>query len=51
MALVAAQALERRSTEQAEMLRSQAARIEELERVNADVMSRLEALEKALAER
>ena len=51
VALVAAQALERRSTEQAEMLRSQAARIEELERVNADVMSRLEALEKALAER
>ena len=51
VALVAAQALERRSTEQAEMLRSQAARIEELERVNADVMSRLEALEKALADR
>ena len=45
VALAAAQALERRSAEQAEQIREHTARIEALERVNAALITRLEALE------
>jgi hypothetical protein len=49
VALVSAQALERRTTEQAEEIRRQAARIDALERTNADLIARLEALERRAA--
>lgn len=51
VALVSAQALERRTAEQAEEIRSQAARIDALERANADLVARLEALERRLEPR
>jgi hypothetical protein len=49
VALVSAQALERRTTEQAEEIRMQAARIDALERSNAELIARLEALERRVA--
>jgi hypothetical protein len=49
VALVSAKALERRTTEQAEEIRRQAARIDALERTNAELVARLEALERRMA--
>lgn len=49
VALVSAQALERRTTEQAEEIRRQGARIDALERTNAELIARLEALERRAA--
>lgn len=48
VALAAAKALERRTAEQAEELRRQAARIDALERRNAELTRRLERLERLL---
>jgi hypothetical protein len=49
VALVSAKALERRTTEQAEEIRRQAARIDALERTNAELIARLDALEQRAA--
>lgn len=49
VALAAAQALEARTTEQAELIRSQTARIEALEQANAALVARLERLEQLVA--
>lgn len=47
VALAAAQALDRRTVDQAEQIREQNARIEALERMNAELIARIEALERA----
>lgn len=51
VALAAAQALEARSTAQAEQIRAQAARIQALEQANAELTARLERLEQMMQPR